>query len=64
MVTVSYYTANEDMSEAVLVVTGLGDPGDPARLLANRGAAEPGDLITLQDLEACRTQPLLHEEAI
>ena len=64
VVTVSYYTANEDMSEAVLVVTGLGDPGDPARLLANRGAAEPGDLITLQDLEACRTQPLLHEEAI
>ena len=64
VVTVSYYTANEDMSEAVLVVTCLGDPGDPARVLANRGAAEPGDLITLQDLEACRTQPLLHEEAI
>ena len=64
VVTVSYYTANEDMSEAVLVVTCLGDPGDPARVLANRGAAEPGDLITLQDLEACRTHPLLHEEAI
>lgn len=64
VVTVSSYTANEDMSEAVLVVTCLGDPGDPARVLANRGAAEPGDLITLQDLEACRTQPLLDKEAI
>jgi HAD superfamily hydrolase (TIGR01509 family) len=64
VVTVSSYTANEDMSEAVLVVTCLGDPGDPARVLANHGAAEPGDLITLQDLEACRTQPLLDKEAI
>ncbi len=64
VVTVSSYTADEDMSEAVLVVTSLGDPGDPARMLANRGAAEPGDLVTLNDLEACRTQPLLHKEAI
>lgn len=64
VVTVSSYTTHEDMSEAVLVVTSLGDPGDPARVLANRGAAEPGDLITLKDLEACRTQPLLQKEAI
>jgi HAD superfamily hydrolase (TIGR01509 family) len=64
VVTVSSYTADEDMSEAVLVVTSLGDPGDPARVLENRGAAEPGDLVTLNDLEACRTQPLLHKEAI
>ncbi len=64
VVTVSPYTTHEDMSEAVLVVTSLGDPGDPARVLANRGAAEPGDLITLNDLEACRTQPLFHKEAI
>jgi HAD superfamily hydrolase (TIGR01509 family) len=64
VVTVSSYTADEDMSEAVLVVTSLGDPGDPARVLANRGAAEPGEVITLNDLEACRTQPLLHKEAI
>ena len=39
VVTVSSYTAEEDMSEAVLVVSSLGDPGDPARVLANRGAA-------------------------
>ncbi len=64
VVTVSHYTVEEDFSEAVLVVTSLGDPGDPARVLANRGAAEPGDLVTLTDLDACRTQPLLHKEAV
>jgi HAD superfamily hydrolase (TIGR01509 family) len=63
VVTVSSYTAHEDMGEAVLVLTSLGDPGDPARVLANRGAAKPGDLVTLDDLQACRTQPLLDTEA-
>ena len=46
VVTVSSYTADEDMSEALLVVTSLGDPGEPARVLANRGARaarRPGD---------------------
>jgi HAD superfamily hydrolase (TIGR01509 family) len=57
VVTVSGYTADEDMSEAVLVVSSLGDPGEPARVVANRGAAEPGELVTLADLDACRTQP-------
>jgi HAD superfamily hydrolase (TIGR01509 family) len=64
VVTVSSYTADEDMSEAVLVVSGLGDPGEPAEVLANRGAAEPGALVTLADLDACRTQPLLDKEAV
>jgi HAD superfamily hydrolase (TIGR01509 family) len=63
VVTVSGYTATEDMSEAALVVTSLGDPGDPARVLSNRSAADPGDLITLADLDTCRTQPLLDKEA-
>jgi HAD superfamily hydrolase (TIGR01509 family) len=45
VVTVSGYTAEEDMSEAVLVVPSLGDPG----------AGDP--VVTLADLEACRTQP-------
>jgi HAD superfamily hydrolase (TIGR01509 family) len=45
VVTVSEFTANEDMSEAVLVVPSLGDPGEDARV------------VTLDDLEACRTQP-------
>ena len=54
VVTVNGYTAGEDMSEAVLVATSLGDPdGEPARVLANRGAARPGAWITLADLEAC-----------
>lgn len=64
VVTVSGYTAEEDMSEAVLVVTSLGDPGEPARVLANRGAARPGDLVTLADLDACRTQPLSEKETV
>ena len=64
VVTVSSYTAEEDMSEAVLVVTSLGDPGEPARVLANRGAARPGDLVTLADLDACRTQPLSEKETV
>jgi HAD superfamily hydrolase (TIGR01509 family) len=64
VVTVSSYTAEEDMSEAVLVVTSLGDPGEPAVVLANRGAEGPGDLVTLADLDACRTQPLLDKEAV
>lgn len=64
VVTVSSYTADEDMSEAVLVVSSLGDPGEPAVVLANRGAAKPRELVTLADLDACRTQPILHEETV
>jgi HAD superfamily hydrolase (TIGR01509 family) len=64
VVTVSGYTVDEDMSEAVLVVTSLGDPGDPARVLANRGAARPSDQVTLADLDGCRTQPFLEKEAV
>jgi HAD superfamily hydrolase (TIGR01509 family) len=63
VVTVSSYTVSEDMTEAALVVTSLGDPGEPARILANRSAAEPGDLVALADLDVCRTQPLLDKEA-
>jgi len=64
VVSVSNYTAEEDMSEAVLVVSSLGDPGEPARVLANRSAAHPGDTVTLADLEACLREPLPHEEAV
>ena len=64
VVTVSSYTADEDMSEAVLVVSSLGDPGEPALVLVGRGAAAPGELVTLADLDACRTQPLLDKEAV
>jgi HAD superfamily hydrolase (TIGR01509 family) len=64
VVTVSGYTADEDMSEAVLVVTSLGDPGEPARVLTNRSAARPGAQVTLADLEACLREPLPHKEAV
>ena len=64
VVTVSSYTVDEDMSEAVLVVSSLGDPGEPSTVLASRGAAQPGELITLADLDACRTQPVMDKEAV
>ena len=64
MVTVSSYTTEEDMSEAVLVVTSLGDPGESATVLANRGGARPGEQVTLADLDACRTLSLSDKEAV
>lgn len=54
VVTISSYTAEEDMSEARLVVTSLGDPGEPAQVLANHSDARPGEVVTLADLDACR----------
>lgn len=54
LVTVNGYTRDEDFTEAVLVVDELGDPGrPPIEVLANRGAARPGDFLTLDDLRAC-----------
>ncbi len=54
VMTVNGYTEEEDNSEANLVVTSLGDPGgERARVIANRGAAQPGEYITLADLERC-----------
>jgi HAD superfamily hydrolase (TIGR01509 family) len=54
VMTVNGYTEEEDSSEAVLVVTSLGDPGgERTRVIANRSRANPGDYITLADLEAC-----------
>lgn len=54
LVTVNGYTRDEDFSEAVLVVSELGDPGgEPVEVLANRGPATPGAYLTLDDLSAC-----------
>ena len=61
VVTVSSYTGGEDFSEAVLVVSSLGEPGEPAEVLANRGPAEPGPYITLNDLQACLRVPAPRE---
>lgn len=54
VMTVNGYTADEDNSAAVLVVTSLGDPGgERTQVIAHRGAARPRDHMTLADLEAC-----------
>jgi HAD superfamily hydrolase (TIGR01509 family) len=54
LVTVNGYTRDEDFSEAVLVVSELGDPGrPPIEVLASRGGVRPGQYITLDDLQAC-----------
>jgi HAD superfamily hydrolase (TIGR01509 family) len=54
VMTVNGYTEEEDNSEAILVVTSLGDPGgERTRIIANRGAARPADHISLADLERC-----------
>jgi HAD superfamily hydrolase (TIGR01509 family) len=64
VVTVSGYTAEEDMSEAVLVVSSLGDPGEPARVIDRRVAVNPGEVVTLADLDRCRTEPITEEETV
>jgi HAD superfamily hydrolase (TIGR01509 family) len=54
VMTVNGYTEEEDNSEAILVVSSLGDPdGERTRVIVNRGAARPADHITLTDLERC-----------
>lgn len=53
LVTVSSYTQEEDFSEAILVVSSLGDPGEPAQVLANRSSLQLGEHVTLNDLRAC-----------
>jgi len=54
VMTVNGYTEEEDSTEAVLVVSSLGDPGgERTRVIANRTPVQPGDYITLADLERC-----------
>lgn len=59
LVTVNGYTCAEDFSEAVLVVSELGDPDrPPIEVLADPSAVDPGSYLTLDDLQAClRAQP-------
>jgi dihydroxyacetone kinase phosphoprotein-dependent L subunit len=58
VITVNDFTADEDFSEAALVVTSLGDPGgERTTVLANRGQARPGDWITLADLASVLPPP-------
>jgi HAD superfamily hydrolase (TIGR01509 family) len=54
VMTVNGYTEEEENTEAILVVSSLGDPGgERTRVIANRSSAQPGDYITLADLERC-----------
>jgi len=54
LVTVSSYTANEDLSEAALVVSSLGEPGgEEAQVLATHGVRPSQPYVTLGDLTAC-----------
>jgi len=53
VVTVSGYTREEDLSQAAIVLTCLGDPGgEVCEVLANRSAARPGTCFTVGELES------------
>lgn len=53
VVTVNGYTEHEHFDEAALVLSDLGEPGAPLRVLANRSRARPEGQLQLQDLLAC-----------
>jgi len=60
LVTVSSYTEHEDFSEAVLVVSSLGDPdGARTEVLADRGVGVSGAWVSLDDLRSCLAAPSL-----
>jgi len=52
VITYNALTQGEDFSEAALVVSSLGDPGEPATVAANRSQAQPAEMVTVADLEA------------
>jgi HAD superfamily hydrolase (TIGR01509 family) len=52
IVTVSSYTAGEDFRGAALVVSSLGDPGEPAETLSDPLALHPEGEVTLATLNA------------
>jgi dihydroxyacetone kinase-like protein len=59
LVTVNDFTAGEDFTEAAMVVSSLGDPGDPPiAVLANHSRATPGEWITLADLDSMKGAPM------
>jgi beta-phosphoglucomutase-like phosphatase (HAD superfamily) len=52
VITVSHFSAGEDFTGAALVVSSLGDPGEPMTVVANRSDASPGGWLTVGDLAA------------
>ncbi|WP_431280197.1 HAD-IA family hydrolase [Leifsonia poae] len=57
VVTVSAYTTDEDFTGASLVVSSLGDPGEPAEELAAAAGVHPGPLVTVDDFAAILERP-------
>jgi HAD superfamily hydrolase (TIGR01509 family) len=57
VVTVSSYTAGEDFGGAALVVTSLGDPGEPAAVLAAEAGIRPTDSVRIGDIVALLATP-------
>ncbi|MFJ3391938.1 HAD-IA family hydrolase [Leifsonia aquatica] len=57
VVTVSAYTVDEDFSGASLVVSSLGDPEEPAEVIAAPAGVVPQQLVTLDDLAAVLARP-------
>jgi len=54
MITLSTYTQDEDMTEAALVTSSLGEPGSPGvAVLANKTGVPVHGHITLPNIEAC-----------
>jgi HAD superfamily hydrolase (TIGR01509 family) len=53
VITLTEYTAGEDMTGAALVLSSLGAAGDPARQIAGTGSRPLEGIIRLQDLDAC-----------
>jgi HAD superfamily hydrolase (TIGR01509 family) len=58
VITTNGLTEREDFTEAALVVDSLGDPGVPARIVANRSAAQAAGMVTVADLEAIVGAPV------
>lgn len=59
IITVSSYTRREDFSGASLVLSSLGDPGNPLTVLAAPAGITPGDTFDLDDVVALLATPLL-----
>lgn len=53
VVTLSTYTQDEDVGEAVMVLSDLGEPGRGMRVISNRGRARPGKYMVLKDFLNC-----------
>src|SRR5215472_13996032 len=53
VITLSAYTHDEDMSEATIGLSDLGEPDHPMQIMSNRSQARPGSYMTLDDLVAC-----------